>query len=103
VAGRHALASTFNPYIFLVNIAVRDLRAARKLMQMMSLVIFTVIGMALFAGLSLKFYRALPPQVVECGARHGRYADLGAHGQTNQRPAGDTSATDYEALQGQSV
>lgn len=72
-------------------------------MQMMSLVIFTVIGMALFAGLSLKFYRAMPQRVVECGARHGRYANLGAHGQTDQRPAGNTLATDYEALQGQSV
>jgi hypothetical protein len=72
-------------------------------MQMMDLVVFTVIGMALFAALSLTLYRALPASVLECGARHGRFADFGAHGRADQRPAGNMPVTDYEALQGQSV
>ena len=46
-------------------------------MQMMSLMIFTVIGMALFAALSLTLYQALPRSVLESGARHGRFADFG--------------------------
>jgi hypothetical protein len=72
-------------------------------MHMMSLVIFTVIGVALFTAGSLILFQALPPSVLECGARHGRFAGCGADGPTAQRPAGNTLVTDYEALQGQSV
>ena len=72
-------------------------------MHMISLVIFTVVGMALFTALSLTLYRALPLSVVESGARHGRFAGFGTQGLADQRPAGNTLVTDYEALQGQSI
>jgi hypothetical protein len=72
-------------------------------MQMMSLMIFTVIGMALFAALSLTLYQALPRSVLESGARHGRFADFGTNGRADQRPAGNVLVTDYEALQRQSA
>jgi hypothetical protein len=72
-------------------------------MHMMSLVIFTVLGMALFAGVSLILFQALPPSVLQCGARHGRFAGFGTDGPAAQSPAGNTLVTGYEALQGQSV
>ena len=72
-------------------------------MQMMSLMIFTVIGMALFAALSLTLYQALPRSVLECGARHGRFADFGTNGRADRKPAGNALVTDYEALQRQSA
>lgn len=72
-------------------------------MHMMSLVIFTLIGMALFAGGSLILFQALPSSVLECGARHGRFAGFGTDGPAAQSPAGNARVTDYEALQGQSV
>ena len=72
-------------------------------MQMTSLVIFTVLGMALFAGLSLTLHRALPWSVLQRSARHGRFAGLAARGRADRRPAGKVPAADYETLQGQSV
>jgi hypothetical protein len=72
-------------------------------MHMMSLVIFTFMGMALFTGVSLILFQALPPSVLQCGAHHGRFAGFGTDGPAAQSPAGNTVMTGYEALQGQSV
>ena len=72
-------------------------------MHMMSLVIFTFLGMALFTGVSLVLFQVLPPSVLQCGARHGRFAGFGTEGPAALSPAGNTVVTGYEALQGQSV
>jgi hypothetical protein len=59
--------------------------------------------MAFFTGVSLILFQALPPSVLQCGARHGRFAGFGTDGPAAQSPAGSTLVTGYEALQGQSV
>jgi hypothetical protein len=46
-------------------------------METIGLVIFTVLGMALIAGLSVALYAALPKSALDFTSRHGRYAALG--------------------------
>jgi hypothetical protein len=46
-------------------------------METIGLVMFTVIGMALIAGLSVVLYVALPKSALDFISRHGRYATLG--------------------------
>lgn len=72
-------------------------------MQTFGLVIFAVVGMALFAGLSMALYMVLPQSVLECGARHGRFAGLGTRDTENQTPAGSVRVSTFDALQGQSA
>ena len=70
-------------------------------MQPIVLVIFAAIAVPLFAGLSMTLYMLLPQFVLDCGARHGRFAALGATGKAD-RPRGSTLVGDYEP-QGQSA
>ncbi len=56
-------------------------------MHMIGLVILALIGMTLFAGLSMALYTVLPQSVWECAARHGRFAGAGTLDQ-EQWPAG---------------
>jgi hypothetical protein len=46
-------------------------------MDTLGLVIFTMLGMAVIAGLSTVLYAALPKSVLDFTSRHGRYAALG--------------------------
>jgi hypothetical protein len=50
--------------------------AARQelVMETVGLVIFTVVGMALIAGLSVVLHAALPESALDSASRHGRYA-----------------------------
>ena len=72
-------------------------------MQIIALVIFAAIAVASFAGLSMALYMVLPRSVLDCGARHGRYAALGAPGRADRPRAGMVPVSDYEPLQGQSA
>jgi hypothetical protein len=46
-------------------------------METIGLVIFTLFGMALVAGLSVVLYSALPKSALDFTSIHGRYAALG--------------------------
>ena len=87
-----------------MNVAVRYKTGRQELaMQVIGLLIFWAITVASFAGLSMMLYVVLPRSVLDCGARHGRYAVLGAPGRADRPQAGKTLASDYEPLQGQSA
>jgi hypothetical protein len=71
-------------------------------MQTFGLVILTLVGMALTAGLSLTLCILLPTSMLERAAPHGRYSGLGTrdlHGE----PAGSSRQAELGVLQGQSV
>ena len=72
-------------------------------MQLIGLLIFAAVAVALFGGLSLTLYMVLPQAVLDCGGRHGRYAALGVPGRVDRPHAGQTLVNDYEPLQGQSA
>jgi hypothetical protein len=63
----------------------------------------TVIGMALYAGVSMRIYMALPRSVVDCSARHGRFADFGSPEQVDRTSSGKGRVAAFEVLQGQSA
>jgi len=60
------------------------------------------IAVPLFAGLSMSLYMLLPQFVLDCGARHGRFAVLGAAGKSDRPRTGGTLVGHYEP-QGQSA
>jgi hypothetical protein len=70
-------------------------------MQTIGLVIFAVIGTALYSGLSMALYLGLPRFALECGSRHGRYAALGTRDRVDHTPTGNGRMTVLGALQGQ--
>lgn len=72
-------------------------------MQTLGLVISTGFDRALFASLSMALYRALPQSVLECAARHGRFAGLGTRDRNDHTPSGNALVIGFDALQGQSV
>jgi hypothetical protein len=45
-------------------------------MEVIGLMIFTLIGMALIAALSVALYAALPRSFLECAELHGRFRGL---------------------------
>jgi hypothetical protein len=45
-------------------------------MQVFGLMIFTLIGMALVAGVSVALYASLPQSLLECAELHGRFRGL---------------------------
>lgn len=45
-------------------------------MQVFGLMVFTLIGMALVAGVSVALYAALPQSLLECAELHGRFRGL---------------------------
>ena len=72
-------------------------------MQPIVLVISAAIAVPLFAGLSMALYTLLPHFVLDCGARHGRFAVPGASGRADRPRGGRPLVGDYEPLQGQSA
>jgi hypothetical protein len=65
-------------------------------MHMIGLVTLAVIGMTLFAGLSMALYTVLPQSVWECASRHGRFAGAGTLDREHT-PAGTRAVTGLEA------
>ena len=45
-------------------------------MQVFGLMVLTLIGMALVAGVSVALYAALPQSLLECAELHGRFRGL---------------------------
>jgi hypothetical protein len=45
-------------------------------MQVFGLMVFTLIGMAVVAGVSVALYAALPQSLLECAELHGRFRGL---------------------------
>jgi hypothetical protein len=45
-------------------------------MEVIGLMIFTLIGMALIAAVSVALYAALPRSILECAELHGRFRGL---------------------------
>ena len=45
-------------------------------MQVFGLMVFTLIGMALVAGVSVALYASLPQSLLECAELHGRFRGL---------------------------
>ena len=45
-------------------------------MQLFGLMVLTLIGMALVAGVSVALYAVLPRSFLECAELHGRFRDL---------------------------
>jgi hypothetical protein len=87
-----------------MNAAVRYREGRQELaMHPIVLVIFAAIAVPMFAGLSMTLYTLLPQFVLDCGARHGRFAVLGASGRADRPRGGSTLVSDYEPLQGQSA
>ena len=87
-----------------MNAAVRYRGGRQELaMQPIVLVIFVVIAVPLFAGLSMTLYTLLPQFVLDCGARHGRFAVPGTSGTADRPRGGRTLVSGYEPLQGQSA
>lgn len=70
-------------------------------MQTIGLVIMTVIGMALVAGLSMTLYMVLPQSVLECSAHHGRFAGLDTRERGEPTPTGTPSAARLDVRLGQ--
>ena len=72
-------------------------------MQTFGLVILTVVGVALIAGLPAALYLSLPASMLERAGRHGRFAGLGTRDGMDQTPSGRAAVSDFNALLGQSV
>jgi hypothetical protein len=72
-------------------------------MQTFGLVILTVVGVALSAGLPAALYIWLPASMLERAGRHGRFAGLGTRDRIDQTPSGRAAVSDFGALLGQSV
>jgi hypothetical protein len=72
-------------------------------MQTFGLVILTLVGMALTAGLSLALCTLLPTSMLERAAYHGRYSGLGTRDRLHDETAGSSRQAELGALQGQSV
>ena len=72
-------------------------------MQTFGLVILTVVGVALIAGLPAALYLSLPVSMLERAGRHGGFAGLGTRDGMDQTPSGRAAVSDFNALLGQSV
>jgi hypothetical protein len=72
-------------------------------MQTFGLVVLTVVGVALSAGLPAALYISLPASMLERAGRHGRFAGLGTRDRIDQTPSGRAAVSDFSALLGQSV
>jgi hypothetical protein len=84
------------------------LRRAKRLlvevaMQTFALVIFSLVGMATIAALSMALYRMLPASILERASSHGRFTDLGASDRQPDNAAGAARPIESNTLQGQSV
>jgi hypothetical protein len=88
----------------LVNVAAHRLVAGEGfVMQTIGVVILTVAGMALYAGLSVILYMALPQSVLDCSAHHGRFAGFEYPERADRNSSGKVSVTSFEVLQGQTA
>ena len=72
-------------------------------MQTFALVIFSLVGMAAIAALSMALYRVLPTSILEDATRHGRFADLGTSDRQPDNAARAARPVESNTLQGQSV
>jgi hypothetical protein len=83
----------------LMTVTAHDLTVCKEVvMQTYGLVILTLIGMTLIAGLSIALYVVLPLSVLECASRHGRFAGLETRDEGDQGPTGDALVSDFDAL-----
>ena len=83
--------------------AHRSVGGEEFVMQTIGVVILTVIGMALYAGVSVMLYMALPRSVLDCSAHHGRFAGFQSPERADPGSSGKTSVTRFEVLQGQTA
>jgi hypothetical protein len=72
-------------------------------MQTSVLVIFTLVGVAATAALSLWLYKSLPVSMWEGARRHGRFAGLGTSDRQPDNTASAARSIESNSLQGQSV
>jgi hypothetical protein len=72
-------------------------------MQTFALVIFSLVGMAAIAALSMVLYRLLPASMLEGATRHGRFAGLGTPERQPDNTARTARPIESNTLQGQSV
>jgi hypothetical protein len=72
-------------------------------MQTLELIMLTVAGVALIAGLPVAVYSSLPASILQRAGGYGRFAGLGTHDRTDQTPSGRAAVTGLHALLGQSV
>ena len=72
-------------------------------MHIFELVMLSVAGLALIAGLPAALYVWLPASLLERAGRHGRFAGLGTLDRTDQTPSGTPAVTGFDDLLMQSV
>jgi hypothetical protein len=72
-------------------------------MQTSVLVIFTLMGVAAVAALSLGLYKALPASLLEGAGLHGRFAGLGMSERQPHNTASAARSIESNSLPGQSV
>ena len=72
-------------------------------MQTFALMIFSLIGVATIAALSMALYGVLPASILEGAARHGRFTDLGTSDRQPDNAARAARPIESNTLQGQSV
>jgi hypothetical protein len=72
-------------------------------MQTFGLVIFTGVGVALIAGLSVALHVTLPASMWERAGRHGRFLGRGTPDRRHDTTVGNAPLTGRDFPQGQSV
>jgi hypothetical protein len=72
-------------------------------MQTSVLVIFSLVGMAAIAALSMALYKVLPASMLEGARHHGRFAGLGTSDLQPDNTASTARSIESNTLQGQSV
>jgi hypothetical protein len=72
-------------------------------MQTFELVILTLAGVVLIAGLPVSLYISLPASMLQRAGRYGRFAGLGTSDRIDQTPSGHAAVSGFNALLGQSV
>jgi hypothetical protein len=72
-------------------------------MQTFGLVILTLVGIALIAGLPVAFYLSLPASILQRAGDFGRFAGLGTHDRLDQTPSGRAAVSGFNAPLGQSI
>jgi len=71
-------------------------------MQTFGLVILTLVGIALIAGLPVAFYLSLPASILQRAGDFGRFAGLGTH-DLDQTPSGRPAVSGFNTPLGQSI
>jgi hypothetical protein len=71
-------------------------------MQTFEIVVFSILGIAVYAGLSAALYASLPPAMLNFASRHSRYAGLGTPDRLDDSTAGNARVR-LASLQGQAA